>query len=232
MGPNDQTTVLAQSPCQRCAKPLFDAMGVCGSNVSALRCEVTEPPTGGAIYRQGQLGHQLFGVCKGVIRLEQAQASGRSKVVRMLPAGSLFGLELLSESAYLHTALSVGKSRVVAIEAPTLALRASQDASVQAQVLQEWASVLKEADFVISHLLSGTARQRVARLLLHLLPPGLLHGDCQAPPRDQMASLLDLTPETVSRTTASFKREGLISESGGVFTVDQAALQRTSEPDH
>lgn len=232
MGLTDQPTVLAQSPCQRCAKPLFDAMGVCGSNVSALRCDVTDHAPGDLIYRQGQKGAQIFGVCKGLVRLEQHQSSGTPKVVRMLPAGSLFGLEMLSEGGYLHSAWSVGKTRVVAIEAPVLALRASEDAHVQAQVLLEWSSVLKEADFVISHLLSGTARQRVARLLLHLSPADLLHGDCQAPPRDQMASLLGLTPETVSRTTAAFKREGLISESGGVFSVDQAALQRTSDRDH
>jgi len=70
---------------------------------------------------------------------------------------------------------------------------------------------------------------RVARLLLHMSQSTKHDGVCQAPPRDNMASLLGLTAETVNRTTAAFKREGMITEEFGVVTCDAQRLTQVSQ---
>ncbi len=191
--------------------------------------DVMEYSTGDAIYRQGQVGHHLHAVCKGLVGLEQKLPDGGTRVVRLLQAGNVFGLELLASTTCMHTAISVGKSRVCRTPAPSLQQLAEHDPALNHSLMQEWREALQDADFVISHLSTGSARQRVARLLLHMSQAARNDGVCQAAPRDNMASLLGLTSETVSRTTAAFKREGMVTEACGVFTFDAQRLTEVSQ---
>lgn len=200
--------------------------GAEGSGMPRATVEMMDYRAGDAIYRQEQPGHFVHAVCKGLVRLEQKLPDGGTRVVRLLKAGSIFGLELLSCKTNMHSAFSVGRSRVFRTPASSLQKFAEQDPILCQRLMQEWRDALQEADFVISHLSTGSARQRVARLLLHMSQSD---GVCQAPPRDNMASLLGLTPETVSRTTAAFKREGMLTEECGVFTCDAQRLTEVSQ---
>lgn len=211
-----------------CHSRLF---GLLDPTDAAGAVEVVDYSAGGAIFRQGQAGGHIHAVCRGLVRLEQGLPDGGTRVVRLVQAGSVFGLELLACKGHMHTAISVGKTRVCRLPVAALQRLAEHGPALHQGLMQAWTEVLQEADFVISHLSTGSARQRVARLLLHMCQSAQ-HGQiCQAPPRDTMASLLGLTPETVSRTTAAFKREGMITESCGVFTCDAQGLTVVSQ-DH
>jgi CRP/FNR family transcriptional regulator len=212
-----------------CQNTLFGLLESPEGQNAPRAIEVMDYSPGDAIYRQGQAGRHLHAVCKGLVRLEQKLPDGGTRVVRILQAGSVFGLELLASSSFMHTAISVGKSRVCRTAAPSLQRLAEQAPALHQNLMEEWTEALQEADFVISHLSTGSARQRVARLLLHMSQSAQHEGVCQAAPRDNMASLLGLTPETVSRTTAAFKREGMVTEECGVFTCDAQRLTEVSQ---
>jgi len=212
-----------------CQNTLFGLLEPSSKLGSPRAIEVMDYSSGEAIQRHGQPGQHLHAVCKGLVRLEQRLPDGTVRVVRLLQAGSVFGLELLASQNNLHSAISVGKSRVCRTPVPSLQRLAEQDPALHQSLMQEWTEALQEADFVISHLSTGSARQRVARLLLHMSQSTKHDGVCQAPPRDNMASLLGLTAETVSRTTAAFKREGMITEECGVFTCDAQRLTQVSQ---
>jgi CRP/FNR family transcriptional regulator, anaerobic regulatory protein len=212
-----------------CQNTLFGLLESTEGSHAHRGIEVMDYSAGDAIYRQGQVGHHIHAVCKGLIRLEQKLPDGGTRIVRLLQAGSVFGLELMSNEAFMHTAVSVGKSRVCRTPAPSLQRLAEHDPALHQSLMKEWSEALQEADFVISHLSTGSARQRVARLLLHMSQSARHDGVCQAPPRDNMASLLGLTSETVSRTTAAFKREGMVTEECGVFTCDAHRLHEVSQ---
>jgi CRP/FNR family transcriptional regulator len=214
---------------QGCQNTLFGLLDSPEKPGTPRAIEVLDYSAGDAIYRQGQVGHHLHAVCKGLVRLEQKLPDGGTRVVRLLQAGSVFGLELLASQTFMHTAISVGKSRVCRTPAPSLQRLAEHDPALHQSLMLEWCDALHKADFVISHLSTGSARQRVARLLLHMSQSARHHGVCQAPPRDNMASLLGLTSETVSRTTAAFKREGMVTEECGVFTCDAQRLTEVSQ---
>jgi CRP/FNR family transcriptional regulator, anaerobic regulatory protein len=212
-----------------CQNTLFGLLGSQDEPGLPRTIEVMDYSAGDAIYRQGLVGQHLHAVCKGLVRLEQKLPDGGTRVVRLLQAGSVFGLELMAGTTFLHTAISVGKSRICRTPAPSLQRLVEHDPALHHSLMQEWRDALHEADFVISHLSTGSARQRVARLLLHMSQSARHAGVCQAPPRDNMASLLGLTSETVSRTTAAFKREGMVTEECGVFTCDAQRLSEVSQ---
>lgn len=226
---NDALIPIRQIQRPGCQNTLFGLLESTEGPNAQRAIEVMDYSTGDAIYRQGQVGHHIHAVCKGLVRLEQKLPDGGTRIVRLLQAGSVFGLELMSNEAFMHSAVSVGKSRVCRTPAPSLQRLAEHDPALHQSLMQEWSVALQEADFVISHLSTGSARQRVARLLLHMSQSSRQDGICQAPPRDNMASLLGLTSETVSRTTAAFKRECMVTEECGVFTCDAQRLNEVSQ---
>jgi CRP-like cAMP-binding protein len=91
------------------------------------------------------------------------------------------------------------------------------------ELMRRWQGSLDRADEVITQLSTGTAQGRVARFLLNTLsdPAG---NTCVALTREDLASLLSLTIETVSRTVAEFKRRGLLEERRGLFYFDRPGL--------
>lgn len=183
---------------------------------------------GEVIYRKGAFGRTVFSVCKGAVKLELSTPDGHTRVVRVLQAGAVFGLEILSDSRYHHTATCLGRVQVCEIPAEAINEAALHDASLHASLMNLWQAQADEADAVIAELCTGAARLRLARLLLHMVRGHITHT-CPSMSREDMASLLDLTPETVSRTMAAFKRSGLVAEHGGVLTCDQPGLARISE---
>jgi CRP/FNR family transcriptional regulator, anaerobic regulatory protein len=217
-----------QGVCTFCHNNLMGHVDASAQALGDQCCTQVEYAPGDAIFRQGQPGRHVFSVCKGLIRLEQRLPDGSSRCVRLLHAGCVFGMELLSGDPYHQSAFSVGRVRLCRIPADEINRLTQRNAALYQALMQQWQTALDEADFVIAQLSTGPARQRVARLLLHLCKE---HGSdvCQAPPRDDMASLLGLTHETVSRTTAALKREGIVTELSGAFTCQLTRLQAISD---
>lgn len=183
--------------------------------------------SGDVIYRRNESGQSVYSICKGAVKLERALPDGRSRVVRVLQAGALLGLELLADRVHHHTAVCVGRTQLCEVPVAVLERGALAEPGVHAALMQQWQVLCDECDVVIAEFLTGPARVRLARLVLHLARAHPTHT-CQSMSRDDMASLLDLTPETVSRTMASFKREGLVAEHAGVLACQLAGLEAIS----
>ncbi|HMX54099.1 MAG TPA: helix-turn-helix domain-containing protein, partial [Plasticicumulans sp.] len=84
-------------------------------------------------------------------------------------------------------------------------------------------------DVWLTELSTGTARARVARLLLRLAGPRPVEA-FRLLGREDIGAMLGLTPETVSRTVAELRRQKLLREQGaGLFTVDAPALRRIAD---
>lgn len=183
---------------------------------------------GEVICRKGARGKSVYSVCKGAVKLEVSTPDGHARVVRVLQAGAVFGLEVLSDISYHHTVTCLGRTQLCEIPADAVNEATLHDADLHMALMQLWQSNADDADVVIAELCTGPARVRLARLLLHLARGHATHT-CQSMSRDDMASLLDLTPETVSRTMAVFKRSGLVAERSGVLACELPGLERISQ---
>jgi CRP-like cAMP-binding protein len=87
----------------------------------------------------------------------------------------------------------------------------SESPRLHQQLVRKWHEALKTADDFIADLATGSARQRLARLLLRLAGDGG-HHQVLLPSREDVGALLGITTETASRTVASFRREGLMED--------------------
>ena len=92
--------------------------------------------------------------------------------------------------------------------------------------MARWHHAMGTADRWITEFSTGSARDRVARLLLWLSEKEE-DERCELFSREDLGALLGLTTETASRTMAELKRKGFISEPRpNQFLCDTPNLRR------
>ena len=186
----------------------------------------TSVPAHSTLFDEGSPGQFLFTVRRGLVKLVRYQSDGTQRIIRLLTPGDIAGLEVSASPTYDSTAITL--TEVTACRIPQTVIQRLESASprLHAQLLRKWHEALKQADDFIADLASGSARQRLARLLLRLS-----HGDSGQqvllPAREDVGAMLGITTETASRAVAAFRREGLLQpldRQGRQFRVDAEAL--------
>ena len=178
------------------------------------------------LFEEGSPGTHLLTIRSGLVKLVRYQSDGTQRIIRLLTSGDIAGLEITANPTYGSTAIAVTDIQACRIPQPVIARLEAQSPRLHAQLLRKWHEALKQADDFIADLASGSARQRLARLLLQLSQ----HGAVQSvllPSREDVGAMLGITTETASRAVAAFRREGLLESLdrlGRHFRVDAAQL--------
>lgn len=184
---------------------------------------------GTTLYRAGDEGEFMFTVRLGAIKLIQYLPDGSQRIVRLARATDVIGLEALVESGYQHDAVVLQPTEVCRFPARVVRELGRQNPKLHRELMNRWQRALSEADAWLTELSTGSARQRVARLLLRLVRDPLA-SDCELFGREDIGAMLGITTETASRTIAEFKRRGLLVESGPQgFLLDIPNLRRIAE---
>ncbi len=160
------------------------------------------------LYHQGDDSSSVFFITGGLLKLVAYLPSGRARIVRLHRPGSVLGLGGLRGFCHEHTAVAV--TPVSALRLPLGALQRlrSDDPATYITLAERWHDYLQDADRWITQFSTGPIRGRVARLLAFLasFKPAGRDGKLQLLTCDEMASILGVTIESVSRTLAQFKR--------------------------
>ncbi|MDR3391707.1 MAG: Crp/Fnr family transcriptional regulator [Sulfuriferula sp.] len=169
------------------------------------------------LYEHGKSGEYLYTIRSGMVKLEQSMPNGTMRIVRLLHAGDVVGLEALVGNSYHHTAVAMGEVDVCRISTRTLRDMDKNIPQLHDQLMQRWQNSLDEADDFIVRLSTGSSTARLARLLLKF---SALSGDGGfiIPGREDIGAMLGVTTETASRMMAEFKRQGWVHESNGQST--------------
>jgi CRP-like cAMP-binding protein len=83
------------------------------------------------------------------------------------------------------------------------------------ELMLRWQLALDAAEAWLSELSTGSARQRLLRLLLRLSDHADAQGVVWLPRREEIGAMLDVTMETASRQVSALKREGVLTLVGG-----------------
>jgi CRP-like cAMP-binding protein len=181
------------------------------------------------LYKTGDVGDYMYTVRSGAIKLVQYLPDGSQRIVRIVRGTDVLGLEALLDDGYHHDAVALQRSEICRF--PTRVVRSlSQDnPNLHRELMARWQRALSEADAWLTELSTGSARQRVARLLLRLVRDRD-SSECELFSREDMGAMLGITTETASRTIAGFKRESLLVESRpNNFLLDIPNLRRLAE---
>jgi CRP-like cAMP-binding protein len=184
---------------------------------------------GTVLYHAGDEGDYMFTVRVGSFKLVQYLPDGGQRIVRLARSTDVIGLEALLGERYLHDAIALQPTEVCRFPARVVRALSGDNPKLHHELMARWQRALSEADSWLTELSTGSARQRVARLLLRLVRDRE-SSECELFSREDMGAMLGVTTETTSRTIAEFKRQSLLVESSpNLFLLDIPNLRRIAE---
>lgn len=183
---------------------------------------------GTTLYTEHEAAHGIFTLRTGMIKLVRYTPDGRQRILRVLRSGDVAGLEALATQRYDSDGVALTNISVCRIPLSVIHMLSSKSPRLHKRLMEKWQQALKEADDWLADLNFGTARQRVAHLVLKMRSA----ADAEIATlfaREDMGAMLDLKLETVSREVSSLVKEGLIEpldKQGRAYRIaDLAALQ-------
>jgi len=186
-------------------------------------------PKGAGLYREGEVGTELHSLRSGLVKLARQLPNGTERIVRLLRAGDVAGLEILRHPAYRHTAVALEPVNACRIRKASMAELDRLSPRLHEELMGRWERSLESADWWITQLSTGPVDARVARLIRFLTQAeGASPGHrVKLPPQGDMASMLGVATETVCRTLAGLQQAGTLCRvSSGLYTFDAAAIER------
>lgn len=177
---------------------------------------------GDVIYRQGDPGQAVFTIRTGLVKLEQYLPDGSQRIVRLARAGAAIALEALVDRDCEHQAVALRATEVCRIPRDVLLRIESETPSLHRRLMSYWHATVADADTWLTHLSTGNARARMARLLMLFAEVG---EPFDLPSREDIGAMLGITTETASRTIAEFRRSGaLLGHGSRRFSADREKL--------
>lgn len=168
------------------------------------------------LYHQGGENNTVFFVASGLLKLITHLPNGRARIVRLHRPGSVLGLSGVLNQSNEHTAMAVTPVTALRLPLTSILRLRSEDPAIYIHLVERWHQYLQDADTWITQFSTGPIRGRVARLLAFLadFEPGSASGQVQLMTCEEMASILGVTTESVSRILAEFKRLRILDNRG------------------
>lgn len=183
---------------------------------------------GDILYHAGGKADRLFTIRSGLVKLVQYLPDGTQRIVRLLRSTDVTGMEALLGDEYQHDAVIMQTTEVCVLPIDVVQRLSKENAELHHELMKRWQRALADADLWITQLSTGSARQRVARLLIKLACDE--DNRCELFNREDMGAILGITTETASRTVADFKRKGLLREmKPNLYVADTDKLLEVAE---
>jgi CRP/FNR family transcriptional regulator len=187
------------------------------------------------IYHEGDPADTVFVIGSGLVKLLSYLPNGRARIVRLHGSGAWIGLGGLLHRPHEHTAVAVDEVRVYRIATNRLSALKQDDPRQYCQLLEQWHEHLREADLWISQFSTGPIKTRLACLIRFL--SSFEYGDSSRMVElltcEDMAAVLGVTPESVSRIIASFKRDHVLDllqeHPTELYRLDEGALRQMTQ---
>jgi CRP/FNR family transcriptional regulator len=182
------------------------------------------------VFCEGDPRLHVFRVEEGVIAIYKTLCDGRRRIIDFAYPGDLIGLGALDE--HILSAQATCTSKVRCLSAATLESLAESDANL---ALKLYKSVCQELAATRSLLVTVGQRSAVERVASFLLALHRRSGEADdhtvtlAMRRSDIADLLGLTIETVSRTLTKLRTMGVIGVEQGGTTVTLCDVVRLTD---
>jgi CRP/FNR family transcriptional regulator len=182
------------------------------------------------VYCEGDPRTHVFQVEQGVIAIYKTLVDGRRQIVDFAYPGDLIGLGILRE--HVLSAQAVCTSKVRCLSTTALERAAEADANLAIKLYRAVCQELSATRQLLVTVGQRSAAERLASFLL------TLHRRLGGPSnmtvnlamrRSDIADLLGLTIETVSRTIAKLRSMGIIEVEQGGTTVHIRDFDRLEE---
>jgi CRP/FNR family transcriptional regulator, anaerobic regulatory protein len=218
--------------CLLCDAQLYSGltlMQVCRTH--GFSCMQSFEP-GAVLFWAGSASTHFFVLRRGQVKLMMMAANGREQIIGLAVPGQLLGVTTLEEPVYPCTAKALTQSSVCRIAYHELVNVLESNPRVSLRLVQLLNQELRRTRALLQTLGRKSSVEKVASFILSLMPARGQAGTDLALPlsRDEIASLLGLTVETVSRVMADLRRRRIIdAPRGRIRILDHAVLESLAD---
>jgi len=186
---------------------------------------------GEMLWRSGSCPDAIYAVRAGAFKLCRSEEPGRERIVAFALPGELLGLDALAASAYEDDAIALTQSRVCRLPLVLVSESAANSSQLPLELLRLTSRELAMARNAPQRLGAGGRVARFLRQLSERLERTARNATSFVLPmsRRDIASFLDLAPETVSRQLKRLERQGTIRVHGRrIDILDRDRLAESS----
>ncbi len=204
--------------------PLIRSLGAAAVDDLARVSHFQRFPPGTILFREGDLPSLLFIVEDGLI-VARRQAGGVSTTVSALEAGSIFPLgPIISDRPCILTCEVTASSEIYMLPAANIRTLAETNLAFAYAVSVELATGYRS-------LISEAAAQKVQSVAERVATWILANADENGRidlklSKSELASLLGISPETLSRSLQSLANEGVAISRASMTVTDRQSLAR------
>jgi CRP-like cAMP-binding protein len=183
------------------------------------------------IYAEGDEPTRLYYVQAGRVKISKTTASGKELITGFYQTGEFFGYKALLEGAvYYDSAVALEDSTLFYIPADDFA-QLLRNPEVSQQLVRLLAGRKREREEQLLDMAYNSLRRRVANALLgfhdHAKPNEAADALIQLS-RDDLAAVVGIAPESLSRTLSEFRHDGLLEVTPkGIRLLQPDKLRRT-----
>lgn len=187
------------------------------------------------VYHQSDEVHSVYLIRKGLVKLLSYLPNGRARIVRLHAPTQWLGTEGLLDPTYEHTAIAINDVELEQFNIHSTQNVIRENSGVLDQLLMQWHGDLSQADLWISDFSTGGIKPRLARFLQYLaqLEFGYPANRVELLSVQEISEILGVTPESVSRILANFKRNAILrkQEDGHreIFWLDIEKLKKVAD---
>lgn len=183
------------------------------------------------VYAEGDEPTRLYFVQAGRVKIVKTTASGKELITGFYQAGEFFGYKALLEGTGYHdSAVAVEDSTLFYIPADDFA-QLLRNPEVSQQLVRLLAGRKREREEQLLDMAYNSLRRRVANALLGLYEHTNAGEAADAfiqLSRDDLAAVVGIAPESLSRTLSEFRHDGLLEiTSRGIKLLQPEKLRRT-----
>ena len=225
-------TWIGRADCAHCAirgKVLFSNLSRSTLDDILTPINVYCYPKENSIYHEGDQASWVYTIRKGIVKLVRYLSDGTPHIVRILKVGDAFGFECMVDEKYEHTAIAIKTTEVCRIPVSVVTHLDDTNHKLHTNLINRWEEHLQYADNFIALLSTGSLRRRIAALI-EMLSDLNMNGDreyVELFSRDDLAAMVGVRTESVSRIIAELKREHILEPlENEIYKYDRRALQK------
>ncbi len=187
---------------------------------------------GDYVFHEGDPADGLYVINEGTVKISKLANTGKEHVIRFLFPGDFSGqFALFHESHHYANAEVLQNATICHIHRADLHTILQRNPHITYQFIVALSNQLRDADEWVSTISLLDVEKRLAKTLLLFSVNYAFQGILELPvAKKEFASLLGITPETLSRKLAQFESKQIISLLGKrrILIHDKSALETLS----
>jgi CRP/FNR family transcriptional regulator len=186
-------------------------------------------PAGATLFVEGQACRGIYVLCKGRVKLSANSAGGQTLILKIAQAGEALGLSATVSGIPYETTAETGQPcQLDFVKRDDFLKFLTEHGDAGMQVAIQLSTECQHAYQQLRSFTMSSSSQRMARLIMEWSQEDCelakAHGIRVALTHDEIAQIIGMSRETVTRTLASFRKQGIAELRGSMLQIRNMSI--------